>query len=105
MFSCGIEIWASDTHTVVDQKNQKIINWGKGVFIGNHVWVGMHAIILKNSYIGDNSIVGAGGIVTGVFKESHVILAGNPARVVKKEISWDRLRPLQYKEKLRIKES
>lgn len=40
--------------------------------------------------IGDNSIVGWGSIVTRRFDEPNVILAGIPAKVVKRGINWDR---------------
>lgn len=66
MFSNEINIWASDTHTIVDE-NGDILNWGESIRIGNHVWVGKHATILKNTTIADNSIVGWGAVVAGTF--------------------------------------
>lgn len=99
MFSYGIEIWASDSHSIIDQKTKQLLNWGKGICIGNHVWVGMRATILKNSHISDDCIIGAGAVVAGTFKEPHAVLAGNPAKVVKTGISWDSLRPMRYQEK------
>ena len=102
MLSFGIEIWASDSHSIIDSKNKQLVNWGKEIVIGNHVWIGMRSILLKNSYIADDSMVGAGSVVAGKFKEPHCILAGNPARVVKKGFSWDSLRPIQYREKVSI---
>ena len=55
----------------------------KPVKIGNNVWIGMNAIVLKGVTIGDNSVVAAGAVVT---KEvpANVVVAGNPAVVVKK---------------------
>jgi len=52
------------------------------VIIEDDVWIGQSAIILKGVRIGARSIVGAGAVVT---KEvpPDVIVAGNPARVVK----------------------
>lgn len=103
MLSFGIEIWASDSHSIIDSKNKQLVNWGKEIVIGNHVWIGMRSILLKNSYIADDCMVGAGSVVAGKFKEPHCILAGNPARVVKKGFSWDSLRPIQYREKFQSK--
>lgn len=99
MFSSQIEIWASDSHSIINAENKKLLNWGKQIFIGNHVWIGIRAIILKNSYIANDCIVGAASVVSGKFKESNCILAGSPARVVKKGITWDSLRPQQYQQK------
>lgn len=98
MFSFGIEIWASDSHSIINAHSKKLLNWGKEIFIGDRVWIGMRAIVLKNSYISADCVVGAGAVVAGQFKKSHCILAGNPARVVKEGISWDSLRPVQYQE-------
>lgn len=44
----------------------------------------------KCSLISDNSVVGFGSVVTKKFKDSNVILAEVPARVVKCNINWDR---------------
>lgn len=99
MFSFGIEIWASDSHSIIDYTTKKLVNWGKTIFIGNHVWVGMRATILKNTYINNDCIVGAGAVVAGRFERTHCVLAGNPARVIKEKISWDSLRPIQYQKK------
>jgi acetyltransferase-like isoleucine patch superfamily enzyme len=50
--------------------------------IGNNVWVGWGSIILKGVTIGDNSIVAAGAVVVKDVP-SNVIVAGNPAKVIK----------------------
>jgi len=99
LLSSGIEIWASDSHAILDKKNKQLTNWGKEIFIDNHVWIGIRTIILKNSYIANDCIIGAGSIVAGKFEKPHCILAGNPAKVIKEEISWNELRPLQYQNK------
>ena len=52
------------------------------VKIGNNVWIGMGAIILKGVHIGENSVVAAGSVVTKNVPP-NVVVAGNPAQVVK----------------------
>ncbi len=52
------------------------------VVVGDDVWIGADAKILKGVTIGDRSIVGAGAVVTKSVPPD-VIVAGNPARVVK----------------------
>jgi len=94
MFSDDIKIMCSDTYTIINSDNS--INIGKKVTIGNHVWVGTNVRIGKNVEIPDNCIIGMGSVVCKKFYEKNCIIAGNPARVVKKEINWDRLRPKQY---------
>ncbi|MDX2226746.1 MAG: acyltransferase [Verrucomicrobiae bacterium] len=53
------------------------------VIIGDTVWIGMNAVILKGVTIGDNSIIAAGAMVTKDVP-ANVVVAGNPAQVVKK---------------------
>ena len=48
------------------------------------------SIAPKNVKIADNSIVGWGSIVTKEFNEPNVIIAGIPAKIVKRGINWDR---------------
>lgn len=54
----------------------------EAIHIGNNVWIGWGSIILKGVTIGDNSIVGAGSVVVS-HVPSNVIVAGNPANVIK----------------------
>lgn len=55
----------------------------KPVNIGKRVWIGAGATILPGVTIGDNSVVGAGSVVTKDVP-SDTIVAGNPARFIKK---------------------
>ncbi|MDP3043284.1 MAG: acyltransferase [bacterium] len=52
------------------------------VKIGSHVWIGTGAIVLPGVAIGDYSVIGAGAIVVANVPNG-VIVAGNPARVIK----------------------
>lgn len=53
------------------------------VKIGDNVWIGMNAVILKGVTIGENSVVAAGSVVTKDV-EPNVVVAGNPAAVMKR---------------------
>ncbi len=53
------------------------------VYIGNNAWICSGVIILKGVTIGENSIVAAGSVVNKDVPP-NVIVAGNPARIVKK---------------------
>jgi len=50
--------------------------------IGENVWLGGQSAVLKGSRIGENSVVGFRAVVTGEVPP-NVVVAGNPARVVK----------------------
>lgn len=59
-----------------DDRNQRAI-------IGNNVQIGANAVIIGGIVIGDNVIVGAGAVVVKNV-ESNCIVAGNPAKVIRK---------------------
>ena len=81
--------YVSDFHSIIDINSMNAINQGKFINIGNHVWIGERAMVLKNNSIADDVIVAAGAIVTKDLTESHAIYAGTPARLVKRDITWD----------------
>jgi acetyltransferase-like isoleucine patch superfamily enzyme len=56
----------------------------KDVIIGEKCWIGMNAIILPGVELGSHTIVGAGSVVTKSFPEGNVIIAGNPAKIIRK---------------------
>lgn len=51
--------------------------------IGNDVWIGQNATILPGVHIGDGAIIGLGSVV-GSDVPPYTIVAGNPARVLRK---------------------
>ena len=51
--------------------------------IGNDVWIGQNAVILPGVHIGDGAIIGANSVV-GSNVEPYTIVAGNPAKVLRK---------------------
>jgi len=56
---------------------------GKPITIGDDCWIGGHAVINPGVTQGDNVVVGSGAVVTKSFP-SNVVIAGNPARIIKK---------------------
>lgn len=56
----------------------------KDVIIGKKYWIGMCAIILPGVILSDNIVIGTDSFVTKFFLESNVVIAGNPARILKK---------------------
>ena len=64
------------------QDNDDYYELAKPIVIGNNVWIGGHASILPGVTIGDNCVVGSGSVVTKDFP-ANVVIAGNPARVIR----------------------
>lgn len=57
----------------------------KPITIGDGAWVASRAIVLPGVSIGEGAVVAAGAVVTRDV-EPWTIVAGNPARVVKKRV-------------------
>ncbi|GHV88631.1 hypothetical protein AGMMS50267_09910 [Spirochaetia bacterium] len=90
MLSYNINVLTSDAHLIFDKNTKEKINQNKDIIIGNHVWIGMNAMILKGVEIKDNSIIGAYSLVTKKFCNENIIVAGNPAKIIKENIEWQR---------------
>jgi acetyltransferase-like isoleucine patch superfamily enzyme len=95
LVSANVDIWCTDTHTITDLQGN-ITNFGKNVEVGDHVWIGKDVKIRKNTTIPSNSVLGWGSVVGGKFDEPNVIIAGNPAKIVKRGINWDRAHLHEY---------
>jgi acetyltransferase-like isoleucine patch superfamily enzyme len=91
MFSADIFIRTGDSHSIIDQNNKRI-NEARDVIIHDHVWFGNKTTILKGANIQSNTVLGTGAVLTKPCDQSNVILAGNPARVIKNDINWLRER-------------
>ena len=68
-----------DLTKVIIDKNPVISN---RIFIDNDVWIGCNCVILSGVKLSMRCVVGAGSIVTKGF-DKNVLIAGNPAKVVK----------------------
>lgn len=71
----------SENHNLHDPSQR-----GKGakVVIGENSWIGMNALILPGVVLGPHTVVGGGSVVTKSFEEGNCVIAGNPAKIIKK---------------------
>ena len=58
---------------------------GKAIILKESCWIGANSIILPGVTIGKNTVVGAGSVVTKSLGD-NLIIAGNPAKEIKKRI-------------------
>ena len=80
MLANGAYVTDSDWHTVHDRTRRA--EQVTPVHIGDNVWLGDHATVLKGVTIGANSVVAARAVVTRDVP-ANVVVAGNPAKVVR----------------------
>jgi acetyltransferase-like isoleucine patch superfamily enzyme len=94
MFATNSYLTDADWHDQYDRTSAP----GKteAITLHDNVWIGDSAIVCKGVTIGENSIVGAGSVVTKDVPP-NVVVAGNPARVVRE---LDTTRPFKKREEL-----
>lgn len=91
MFSKGIYISTTDSHSIISTSTGLRINSAKNVNIKSHVWLGRNVTINKGVTVSENSVVAGHSVVTKSMPP-NCVAAGVPAKVVKTEIDWDRKR-------------
>ncbi len=87
------KILDNDFHPIEAEKRNRLLMDSRGgdsdlvpskeIKIGKNCFIGCNSIILKGTVLGDGCVVGAGAVVAGKFDDNSVI-AGNPARVIRK---------------------
>ena len=80
MMANGVYITDSDWHGIYDrtERDERVAP----IHIHDNVWLGDHCIVLKGVTIGENSVVAAHAVITRDVPP-NVVVAGNPAKVVK----------------------
>lgn len=88
LFAENAELWASDTHSILDIETNERLNPDLPIIIENNVWICNRVLVMKGVTIGENSVIASGSIVTKDIVK-NVIAAGIPASIIKKNIKWD----------------
>lgn len=89
MIAVNVWIRNSDEHLIFDLDSLEPIACSGEVIIYPHVWICQDALILKNTRIGTGSIIGAKSLVVKDVP-SFSIVGGNPSKVLRRNISWER---------------
>jgi acetyltransferase-like isoleucine patch superfamily enzyme len=80
MIAAGAYLTDADWHGLYDRT--RLIGATAPIELAENVWIGDGAVVCKGVQLGRNAIVGAGAVVTRNVP-ADVVVAGNPARVVK----------------------
>jgi acetyltransferase-like isoleucine patch superfamily enzyme len=96
MFSYDVELRTSDAHSLIDVTTSKRINPPGDIRISDGVWIGARAIISKGVELPPNTMVGAMSFVNKSFSEPNTIIAGVPAKIIRRGVVWDRSRRYEY---------
>jgi len=82
--------YRSVSHFMGDDDDEEILNWRKEhrVVLGPDVWIGHGAILMPGVSVGTGAIIGSGSIVTKNVAD-YTIVAGNPARVIRRRVTED----------------
>lgn len=98
MFAPNVQLYTA-THPLHPVKRNSGLEYAKPIKIGNNVWLGGGVIVTPGVTLGDNVVVGAGSVVTKSFPD-NVVIAGNPARIIKtveEELIEESLETLRHK--------
>ena len=84
--------YGENPHLIFDKSTATYRDGKGGVSIGAHVWIGEGAYLSKNAQIPQESIVAARSVVSRSFSQSHILIGGNPAGILREDIQWFRNR-------------
>lgn len=68
-------------------ENKKEISTNK-ITISDNVWIGSQVAIYKGTLIARGSVIASNSVVKGIFSEENVLIAGNPAKIIKRNVKW-----------------
>jgi len=83
-----ISTWLPDIDMKYDE-TRNLLTRGD-IIVENDVWIGMNVMIMSGVKIGSGSVIGAGAVVSQDV-QPYSIVAGNPARVIRKRFTDDQI--------------
>jgi acetyltransferase-like isoleucine patch superfamily enzyme len=88
LLSSDIVFRAGDGHRIMDLDTGEVINRTQKVKLERKVWIGSGVTILKGAHLSPETVVGSQSLVTRGNFPPNVVLGGNPAKVIRKGITW-----------------
>lgn len=90
MLADDIMIRCGDKHSVLDATSGERVNPARDIRIAERVWIARGSYLLKGTVLQPDTVVGACSVVSRAFDEGNCVVAGVPAKIVKRGIRWDR---------------
>lgn len=77
LFQCG-------SHEIGGPERRAGAGYASSILVGDGTWIGARVVLLDGADVGDGCVIAAGALVRGGVYPAQSLLAGVPARVVKK---------------------
>jgi len=90
MFATNNQLRSHDSHPIFDIESGKRLNVSKSIKVEDHVWLAYGAVLLSGAWIQTGSIIGHSSVVKSKIP-NNCIAVGSPARVIKRNIAWDKM--------------
>lgn len=97
LISWDVLLMDNDLHHIYSDLSMQSSETEQEICIGNHVWIGCRSTLLKGCVVNDNSVIAANSVVTRksclIDTGNHnvsILLAGNPAKIIKKGVNWEK---------------
>lgn len=92
MASRDVMVMAATHHGIVDLSGAAPVPVSERpeIVVGDHVWLGFRSTVVGSCQIGHGAVLGAGAVAAGRYDPATTIV-GNPARVVRRDVTWSRV--------------
>lgn len=81
-------IMDTDFHKIYNNYKKRTNN-DEDIVVGNNVWIGCKNTILKGVVISNMTVIGSNSLISKKYEKENIIIGGNPARVLKENITWE----------------
>lgn len=85
----GVQFLDDDFHQIRNSIHAEYRPTSRPIEIGDRVWIGSKTMIFKGVTIAPGCVIAGGSVVTKSFSEPNCLIAGVPAQVVQRDISWN----------------
>ncbi len=92
-----VGMWKHDVTDAIKDELDKEGKYDRDIIVEEDVWLGINVTLLNGAHIGRGCIVGAGCVISGEWPP-YMVIAGNPARIIKPVFPLDDI--IRHEEKL-----